>query len=219
MSERAPGSARVVERWSPPRVEGPHVGRRRDERAQPAAPTAAQQAEAAGYAAGLARAQGEIQAKLAELGARLEQFDALVRQLANPLRLLDAEVEESLLRLALAIGAQLARRELSAEPAQIIAIVRDCLQQLPIGAREVRVHLHPQDAAVVREKLTPPAGDGAWRLVEDPTLTRGGCLVHTEHSRLDARLESRINALLASALGEERAGTRPGTPADPGSAP
>src|SRR5262249_10588847 len=105
MSERSAGGVRQVERWSPPKVQGPSLGRRRDERsATPGAPTAAaQQAEAAGYAAGLARGQGEVQARLAELTARIERFDSLLRQLAHPLRVLDAEVEQSLVGLAAAI--------------------------------------------------------------------------------------------------------------------
>ncbi|HYM28513.1 MAG TPA: FliH/SctL family protein, partial [Steroidobacteraceae bacterium] len=156
--------------------------------------------------------------RLAELAARIERFDALLRQLAHPLRVLDDEVERSLLTLAVAIASQLTRRTLRAEPEQLIPIVRACLQQLPLGAREVRVRLHPDDAAVVREKLAAPAGEGAWQLVEDPLLTRGGCLIDSEHSRLDARLESRINALIAHALGDERAVAR-GLPPAPGGDP
>jgi len=221
MSERAAPAARHIERWSPPKVEGTTLGRRRDERAAGAASSAAsaaQQAEAAAYAAGLARAQGEVQARLAELAGRVERFDALLRQLAHPLRLLDAEVEQTLVALAVAMGSQLARRALHADPAQMITLVRECLQQLPLGAREVRVRLHPEDAAVVRDKLAPTSGAGAWTLVEDPTLARGGCLIESEHSRLDARFESRINAVIASALGDERAALR-GTTDAPGTEP
>jgi len=210
MSERTAGSSRLVERWSPPKVEGTHLGRRPERPAGPTAASAAQQAEAAGYAAGLARAQAEVQARLAELAARIERFDTLVRQLANPLRLLDAQIEEALLTVALSIGSQLARRALHDDSGQIIALVRDCLKQLPLGTREVRVRLHPQDASVMREALSPAGGDAAWQLVEDPTVTRGGCLVESEHSRLDARFESRLNGLVASALGDERTAERGG---------
>ena len=185
MSEPAT-TDRTAQRWSPPQVEGAHLARPRELRGQAAATAAAsarQQAEAAAYAAGLARADAEVNARLAQLRERVERFDALLRQLANPLKLLDAEVEQSLLSLAVAIGSQLARRTLAAEPGQVISLVRDCLKQLPLGVRDIRVQLHPEDAAVVREKLATPAGESAWRLLEDPTLTRGGCLVASEHSR------------------------------------
>ncbi len=209
MSER-PTAARVIERWLPPKVEGAHLPGRREERASTPAgkAPAVQQAEAAGYAAGLARAQAEQQPRLAQLNSQIERFTALLGELAEPLRLLDAEVERSLLALAVAIGSQLARRTLRNEPAQIIAIVRECLKQLPLASREVRVRLHPEDAAVVRAQLAPVAGEHAWSLIDDATLTRGGCLIESEHSQLDARFEARLQALVASALGDERGAER-----------
>jgi flagellar assembly protein FliH len=213
MSER-PAAARVIERWLPPKVEGAQLAGRREERAAASAgkAPAVQQAEAAGYAAGLAHAQAEQQPRLAQLGAQVERFTALLNELAEPLRLLDAEMERALLSLALAIGAQLARRALRQEPAQIIAIVRECLKQLPLASREVRVRLHPEDAAVVRAQLAPVAGEHAWTLIDDATLTRGGCLIESEHSQLDARFESRLQALAASALGDERGAERAAPP-------
>jgi flagellar assembly protein FliH len=61
---------------------------------------------------------------------------------------------------------------------------------------------------VVRERLVTPTGERAWSLVEDPTLARGGCLVQSEHSQLDARFESRLNGLIAAALGDARGPAR-----------
>jgi flagellar assembly protein FliH len=214
MSERA--AAVIIERWLPPKVEGAPLTRLGDDRTSGA--RAQQQAEAAGYAAGIARAQAETQNLLAELKRQVERFEGLVEQLAQPTRALDEDVEQALLAVAVALGSQLARRALEADPTQMIALVRECLKALPLGARSVRVHLHPQDAAVLRERLAQPAAEGAWTLIEDPTLARGGCLVQSEHSQLDARFESRLNALIASALGDGRAPGRTGVqPSEPGS--
>jgi len=69
----------------------------------------------------------------------------------------------------------------------------------------------------VRERLAAPAEERAWSLIEDPTLARGGCLVRSDTSQIDARFESRVNAVLASALGEQRASERPAAPGEPGS--
>jgi flagellar assembly protein FliH len=65
--------------------------------------------------------------------------------------------------------------------------------------------LHPEDAAIVRERLSEPVSERAWTLVEDPTMSRGGCVIRTENSQIDARLESRISVVIANALGDERA--------------
>jgi flagellar assembly protein FliH len=97
---------------------------------------------------------------------------------------------------------------LTVDPAQVIAIIRESLQELPSTAREIRVLLHPEDAAIVRERLTTPVSERAWTIVEDPTMSRGGCIVRTETSTIDARLDSRISAVIANALGDERAADR-----------
>ncbi len=128
--------------------------------------------------------------------------------LCTPLELLDEEVEQQLVLLALAVGKQLARRELKTDPAQITALIREAVGRLPAAARDVRVFLHPEDAAAVAERLATAGQERAWTMVEDPTLARGGCLVRTENSQIDARLESRVNAIVSSMLGEERASAR-----------
>jgi flagellar assembly protein FliH len=208
LSNRSAAAA-TVERWQLPEVSGPVIGlaemRRREESD---VRQALQQAEARGYQAGLERGQGEIHARLAALEERSRRLDAVLEALARPLEQLDAEVEGELVQLALAVGKQLARRELRLDPSQIIAIVRESLRQLPLAAREVRVHLHPEDAATLREHLPAGGGERVWTLVEDPTLARGGCLVQSESSRVDARFESRVTAIAANALGDERANAR-----------
>ena len=216
MSEarRSPAAAAqaTIERWRLPEVEGPIVGRPRDDRraaaAEELARHALKEAEARGYEAGMARARTEMSAKLTALDERIKRLDAALQLLARPFQQLDADIENELAQLALSVGKQLARRELHIEPTQVIAILRESLALLPIAAREVRVHLHPEDAATVREHLTAPGADRAWTIVEDPTLSRGGCVIHSQSSRIDARLEARIAAVAASALGDERVAMR-----------
>jgi flagellar assembly protein FliH len=199
--------AAVVERWAAPAVEGPIVGRRAD-----AASVRDRQEEAAqharGYEAGVAAGRAEMQLRLTEVQARVTHLDSILKLLARPLEELDATVERELALLALSIGQHLLRRELKTDPAQIIAIIREAVGRLPAAARDVRVHLHPDDAAVVRERLPAPATERAWSIIEDPALARGGCLVRTDTSQIDARLESRVSAIIAAALGEERAAQR-----------
>ena len=218
MSEPRQGSAhprtaaKPVERWSLPAVEGPLASSVSDEHTRAVPDKRAAQDAARGYETGLARAQAETQQGMQELAARVRRLDSVLQLLGAPLKALDDQVEQQLLELALAVGKQLARRELSVAPAQIVAILRECLEQLPLAARDVRVHLHPEDAAIVRERLAAPAEERAWSLIEDPTLARGGCVVRSDTSQIDARFESRVNAVLASALGEQRSVARAAAP-------
>ena len=202
-----------IERWSLPVVEGNVIGRPIDERkaaaaAEAIARVAREQSEARGYEAGMAKAKAEMEGHVNELKARIQRLDKLLSFMGRPLEELDADVEKMLLQLTLAVGKQLARRELRIDPSQVIAIIRESLQELPMAAREARVLLHPEDAAIVRERLAEPSSERAWTIVEDPTMSRGGCVVKTETSRIDARLESRINTIIANVLGDERAPER-----------
>lgn len=157
-----------------------------------------------GRAAGLAAAEAELRTQYQQLQNRIDRLDAIAGTLAQPLQQLDAEVEEQLLQLALSVARHLVRRELRIEPAQVIAIIRETVALLPASARDVRVHLHPEDAAVVREKLAEPAGERAWTIAEDPVMSRGGCRVTTETAQIDARLETRIGSVVSALLGDER---------------
>lgn len=216
-SRPIPANTASIERWSLPDVAGPVVTRMREEKKKvdntvDLLRQALQESEARGYQAGMEKAQAEGQITLDALAARVTQLDSILQLLGAPLQQLDAEIEKELLHLTLAVGKQLARRELRVDPTQVIGIIRESLAQLPASAREIRVHLHPEDAATVRERLAEPARDRAWTIVEDPTLSRGGCVVRTENSQIDARLDSRISAVIANVLGEERAPERPAEP-------
>jgi flagellar assembly protein FliH len=140
----------------------------------------------------------------AEVHSQVERLAGMFYDLAKPFETLDEEVERELLNLAMALARQIVRRELKTDPTQIIGIIREAIGALPVAAREVRVHLHPEDAAVVSEHLAPTSSDRAWTIVEDPVMARGGCQVTTATSRVDARLETRLGAILSELMGTER---------------
>jgi flagellar assembly protein FliH len=154
------------------------------------------------YAVGLREGYQAGQQQVREQVERLQQ---LLGDLARPFEQLDSEVENELLQLAMALSKQIVRRELRLEPTQIIAVVREAISSLPIAVRDVRVHLHPEDASIIRQYLAPTENERAWELVEDPVMMRGGCRVITATSRVDARLETRLGKVLSELLGGERA--------------
>ena len=202
MSKPDAASAAAIQRWSLPAVEGPIIGRKLGEAEFRAAERAN---HVRGYEEGLAAARREIDAQMAELNARIARLDSILAMLARPLEELDDDVEKQLTLLALTVGKQMVRRELKTDPAQVIAVIRESVARLPAAARDIRVHLNPADAAVVRELLAAPTSDRAWNIVEDPAMSRGGCVVRTETSQLDAKLDSRLNAIVSAAFGDERA--------------
>jgi len=198
-----------VARWDLPPVSGTPVQLRRHQgktvaELEEVENRAYQEAYEKGHAAGVAAARAESQKSIDQLKAQAVRFEQVVEALAEPLKDIDAQVEQQLLSLSMLIARQLVRRELMIDPAQVIAIIRETVALLPAAARDVRVHLHPEDAAVVRERLATPTADRAWSIVEDPVMTRGGCRVSTETANIDARLETRINSAISTLLGDQR---------------
>jgi flagellar assembly protein FliH len=164
------------------------------------------EAHAEAFAQGLAEGRD---AGRGEVRAQVERLAGMFYDLAKPFEVLNAEVERELLTLAMALARQIVRRELKTDPTQIIGIIRDAIAALPVAAREVRVHLHPEDAAVVRQNLAPTESERAWTMIEDPVMARGGCQITTTTSRIDARLETRLAAILSELMGTERQTSQP----------
>jgi len=150
-----------------------------------------------GYAEGVSAGSEEAE-------RRVERLDQLLRALARPFDDLDDAVEKQLVELSMTVVRQLFRREIRLDPTHVIGVVRQAVQCLPMASRNVHVHLHPDDAALIRDSLSPAEGEPAWSVVEDPLMARGGCRISTENANIDASTETRLNELINSISGDER---------------
>lgn len=148
---------------------------------------------AAGHAEGLAAARELTQARLARL-------DALLDAAARPLQAMDERVELELARLAMTVARQVLSHELRTSPDLVVEAVRQAALALPAASGSLRVRLHADDLALLRQL---GAAEEHWQLLADPTLQRGDCLLESERSRLDARVETRLAAVVDAVLGAE----------------
>jgi len=167
-----------------------------------------------GHVEGVRKGEAELAKRIAEVDVKLAALDAIMGALAKPLEDLDSQVEQELTRLTLTIAKHLVRRELKMDPTQVIGIIRHTVSLLPLSARKIKIHLHPDDAAIVREKLARASGEQEWQLAEDPLMARGGCRLTTENSSVDARFETAIAAALTGLLGDDRIERAPADPSE-----
>lgn len=205
MSE-TPASQRRVHRQPAQRWVAPDVGD--GHRAGAATPMTVDRLEALqqsayeeAYAQGFEAGRTEGRQSLADLAQTLNQC---LESLAEPFRELDDEVEQALVALAVRVARQIIRRELKTDPGQIVGVVREAIELLPVAARNIEVHLHPDDAALVRTAFGEAGTNLIRALVEDPVITRGGLRVVTDTSRVDARVEKRLESILVTLAGGER---------------
>ncbi len=155
--------------------------------------------------------EGFAQGRTEGLASVKTPLEAVLRALSEPLSELDAQAQQELTLLVATIARHLVRRELKANPDEIVAVVRETLSALPAASRHVQVHMHPEDAVLVRNALSLSEGERHWQIVEDPVLSRGGCRVHAEASQIDATIETRLAAVITKMLGGERENDTPST--------
>jgi flagellar assembly protein FliH len=191
--------------WELPPIDGPVLARRRRSTDLDAVEREAwDKGYAEGHAAGVAAATQEQRAAQAEIDRQVQHLSSILEFMARPMAELDDQVQRQLAMLAGAIARQVVRREIKLQPDDIIGLIRDTVSLLPVTAREVRVHLNPEDATLVRSRLAEVTSERAWNITEDPILPRGGCRVTSENSSIDAQVEQRVGAAIAAVLGDER---------------
>lgn len=140
----------------------------------------------------------EAEARAAALEKRMDELMAMARERARAeLAVAHLEVEQarkealaeaeaSIVPLAVAIARRLVGEELALAPERIGGIVQEALARARNVSR-VRIRVHPDDAAQLEDR--------GLKILRDPAIERGGCLVETDRGIVDARLETRIEAL------------------------
>ncbi|WP_430391047.1 FliH/SctL family protein [Dyella sp. 20L07] len=191
----------AFERWLPPEVGEPVEPPPPPEPAvQPTVrdlEALEQQARDEGYRAG--HAEGMAAARDL-IDGRLTTLDELLDAAARPLRAMDETVELELARLAMTVARQVLAHELRTTPDLVVEAVRQAALALPSATGNLRVRLHADDLALLR---TLGVAEQHWQLVADPTLRPGDCMLENERSRLDARVETRLAAVVDAVLGAD----------------
>lgn len=176
-------------------------------KSQPKAPTAEeidqiiQAAQKEGYTLGEQRGYADAKSAVDQRIAKLDQLIANISQLPEDF---DEGVVLELTHLAIGIAKRLIRRELKASPDEIIGVIREAVNMLPGVTQKLVIRVHPDDARLIRDVLPMHESEQGWQLIEDPTVTPGGCQINTETSGIDATLETRINRIVNTVTWDER---------------
>lgn len=132
------------------------------------------------------------------LSIKLASLERLMGTLFDPIGEQDSQIEKSMVDLVQHIARQVIQRELVLDSSHIESVMREALKLLPLGVGNVRLYINPQDFEQV--KALRERHEETWRIVEDAALQPGGCRVETEHSRIDATVETRISQIMAKLL-------------------
>lgn len=148
------------------------------------APTPPAPAEDPGYdegaEAGLEQARARVEEILERYGRAIERLSALAVRATR-------EQADLTVALALTVAREIIRRELTTDPNLIVQEVSRLIAEMG-GERPVRVRLGPTDLAFLRMRAPEMTLDGV-ELVEDASLSLGGCVIEGKHRIVDASLE------------------------------
>ena len=144
-----------------------------------------------GYAEGQKELEAVARQRIDETMACYANTFAEISGLKNTLR---AQVEEEVVRLAVAVAKKIVCREISLDATIIHTLVRVALERVS-GKSRIVVHLSPTDYEYMRakrEELEQLHGQEIT-FTPDHTITQGGCLIQTETGDIDARIEEEFH--------------------------
>lgn len=140
----------------------------------------------------------EVSREVAEIRANLaraiDDLDSLQGEITG-------RVETELVEFALSIARKIVRREVTIDREVALTLVKVSLDKLQ-NRTLAQIHLHPDDLAYVRSRREQLGAHNSLELVEDPTISPGGCLVHTETGDIDARIESQFEEIAHGLLND-----------------
>lgn len=125
-----------------------------------------------------------------------------------------SEYGQRLVELALAIADKIIGRAITADE-DIVANVLDRAKAEVVHAKQIRVSLHPDDLAILREtrpdllNVESPSGR-TIEVVGTPDISRGGCRLETESGIIDATIPTQIEEMRRQLLGDDTAASASG---------
>jgi flagellar assembly protein FliH len=139
-----------------------------------------------------------------ELGQRrieimIHQFREILLDIERQRKDLYKAFEKEMLQLVVDISKKVIRHELKLHEDIILATLQEALQYV-VDRRKLVVHLNPVDYQYLLahpEGLSlPPDGAGGVKVIEDHSITRGGCFLETSFGEVDATVESQFNEIV-----------------------
>ncbi len=128
------------------------------------------------------------------------QFSAITQSLTGQLDDLQQDMARALAVSATNLARQIVRAELQTRPELVAAVANEALETLLLSARHITVRVNPSDCAFVTEGAAEVLAARGGRVVADPGVTPGGCLVESDIGVIDGSIEARWRRA-AAALG------------------
>ena len=186
--------------------------------APPAPPTEAEWMEAvqhardSGYQDGYRDGQVALEAFKESFGRQMAaQFTTMLAGLDEQWNALEEEMALAVTRTAVQLARQVVRHELGTRPEIVARVAQEAVGAIVLSARHLRVRLHPADHQFVMDGAAEALKARDARLVADPGIEPGGCVVDSDLGQVDARIGTRW-AAAAAVFGRDDSWDAPDAP-------
>lgn len=153
---------------------------------------------AEGYEAGQQKGLMEMRQQLV---TEQQRFQKLAQALLNPVAEQDNDLEKLLLDVICTLTESVVQRELIIDSSHIVTLVKTAVNTLPVGSKNLRVCLNPDDLAAVETYAEEQQLN--WQFVGDQQLPPGGCRIETSESRVDFSVEKRLQTVLTQFVNKQ----------------
>lgn len=133
-----------------------------------------------------------------EYSGRLEEANDIVQNAFAERQEIIAGSEDEIIHLAMAVARKVISNELVANPESIVEIVKRAIQKVT-DREEVSVRVNPEnlDTTISAQDEISQSVKGIrkFKVLADPSVTLGGCVVETPNGNVDARIERQLEEI------------------------
>lgn len=157
---------------------------------------AREQAFAQGFAEGHETGAKEVREALADTLQKqnqdmAERMASVLDKMSEGLLEREQDIANQLLELACEIARQVVRQEIRSNPNLLRPLIGEALEMIVDDGLPATVRMNPDDLARMHEALTQTLGETAPDFVGDAQIEKGGCVVQSATSSIDATVEKR----------------------------
>ncbi|HEX7686740.1 MAG TPA: FliH/SctL family protein [Burkholderiaceae bacterium] len=149
-------------------------------------------AREAGYQDGYRDGQVALEAFKEQFAKQMAaQFGQMLQTLDAQWNGLEEKMALAVTRTAVQLARQVVRHELDTRPEIVAKVAQEAVGAIVLSARHLCVRVHPADHAHVAEGAGEALKARDARLVADPAIEPGGCVVDSDLGHVDARIATR----------------------------
>ena len=152
-----------------------------------------------GYRDGLVALDSFKQSFAAQMAS---QLSPLLQAFGTQIDALEQQMAQAVAQAAVMLARRVVRAEIETRPEHVAEAATQAVNAVLQSARQIRVLVHPQDHALVAVGAAEALEARGARLLSQPGIERGGCLIESDLGQVDARIATRWRQA-AAVLGSE----------------